>query len=407
MPWDRNGRHVAPKVAGERISALVDAVGSVSMTPRCPRVPPSDWVAEPVTRAPFQYAVAARRMDQQRSEGNVQKGTISSGRYGRIGRRVGIESRILVQFSSMRISAPYLICSWIHRMFPDPTADSIKYSGRPRRSASHPWYWVPLPLWASTITVAGDSNAIVRLRTAKFHFWTMLPGANWETATCSRMMRSCSRALLRGVASSSGVPSTAIVWPPRSMAVVMGNRVDTQRQPAEYGYVTFHQFEHQPPSPPDTGRRRVARSDHGGDAPGREDGLIAAHPLVSTRTVNANPLPTLPSAAARLASDLAASRMPPPTCGGAPRRSIPVARVPLRRSWSCPGGSPSPRGPARRQDSWWSSYTHHSTVQRVGRVWSCRPFDARRTVTTTVRGLLLPCQIAIMASSWHDRRAPT
>ena len=84
----------------------------------------------------------------------------------------------------------------------------------------NPWCWVPLPSPASTITVAGDSNAIVRLRTAKFHFWTTLPGANWETATCSLVMQSCSRALLRGVASSSGVPSTAIVRPPRSMAVV-------------------------------------------------------------------------------------------------------------------------------------------------------------------------------------------
>ena len=78
------------------------------------------------------HPVATRRIDQQGREGNGQKGTISSSRWAGIGRRVGIESRILAQFSSVRTSAPYSICSLIHRIFPDPTADSRKYKWAPK-----------------------------------------------------------------------------------------------------------------------------------------------------------------------------------------------------------------------------------------------------------------------------------
>ena len=38
----------------------------------------------------------------------------------------------------------------------------------------------------------------------------------------------------------------------------VGNGVDAQRQPAEYGDVPFHQLGHQPASPPDSGREWVA-----------------------------------------------------------------------------------------------------------------------------------------------------
>ena len=58
--------------------------------------------------------------------GRGQKGTISSSPCAGIGRRVGIESRISAQFSSVRTSAPYSSCSLIQWMSPDPTADSRK-----------------------------------------------------------------------------------------------------------------------------------------------------------------------------------------------------------------------------------------------------------------------------------------
>ena len=38
----------------------------------------------------------------------------------------------------------------------------------------------------------------------------------------------------------------------------VGDRVDAERQPAEYGDAPLHQLGHQPPSPPDTGWGRVA-----------------------------------------------------------------------------------------------------------------------------------------------------
>ena len=66
---------------------------------------------------------------------------------------------------------------------------------------------------------------------------------------------------------------------------------------------------------------------------------------------------------------------------------------PPRRIWSCPDGSPSPPGPARRQGSWSSSYLQHSSASHATSCNDCSRFAA--TVADRYHG-----------SSWHDRRVP-
>ena len=102
-------------------------------------------------QAPFKISIPARRIDQQGREGNGQKGTISSSRCAGIGTRVGIESRTWAQFSSVRISAPYSICSFIQRTVRDLTADS-----RNIQRASEAERLPPLVLGAATFAGLND-----------------------------------------------------------------------------------------------------------------------------------------------------------------------------------------------------------------------------------------------------------